>query len=484
MLERTQRLEVIPVVEHCSSMFSRIMPNELNLGFAAISQNFYQIYEYSNSCLEESNSVYQVPYLFELDGSPWIEANLFLFDIAKSSTLNQSPNDKLRRIAWTLLDYKIFCEGLSVELYDFSALRPVNRPTYRYFKSLLDRDDLSGRVLNQKTKVIYDFYNYVFKKGRYQFDIERVDITRSITLLISTKNGFMAKEAVKRSQTVPQLPAKLVPIGYVRDEGENLRPLVGDEFNSLITALAGPALQLEQRLIVLLALLTGERKQTILTLRIHHLGQFNESNLGNDGLYRFKVSPSNGADTKLNRPHLLYVPKFLAEMLIRYSQCAAYLSRVAKFERVHGSILKNGDMYLFISREGNCYYMAKNDPRYFKVRTRPSGGNTKTITNSLITAACGGLPDNFSFHWLRATFAHQLYETLRPLVALGKLKHGDDISLIQKRLHHCHRETTENYLKLFSTVNERLVAQEKYESSLFGSSLSEITSRLAGGCIE
>ncbi|MBJ6907334.1 site-specific integrase, partial [Vibrio cholerae] len=173
-------------------------------------------------------------------------------------------------------------------------------------------------------------------------------------------------------------------------------------------------------------------------------------------------------------------PVFLADMMVSYSKCAAYLARATKFENIHGSILSSGDMYLFLSREGNCHYMSKSDPRYLKVRTRPTGGNTKTITDKIISVSNGKIPKDFRFHWLRATFAHQYYEKLRPLVASGKIEHGKDIARIQKRLHHSYRETTEDYLKLFTTVDERLVAQETYENTLFGSKLCELTLRLSG----
>lgn len=479
MLDRAQRLEIIPVVEHCNSVFSRATPEDINCSYTAISIELYQQYEFKNSNLENSNTIYQVPYLFELDGSPWVDANLFLFNASKDSILSQSPNDKARRMAWILLDYKIFCESQSLELFDFSALRPVNRPTYRYFKSLLDSDDLGGRTLNQKTKVVYDFYKYIHSKSKYDFIMERVDVTKSINILINGKNGFIHKEVFKRSQTIPTPAAGPVPIGFVRDEGESLRPLVGNEYNALIRIIEGKELQPDQRLMVLIALFTGERKQTILTLRLHHLDQFNESNLGKDGLYRLKLGTENGADTKFRKSHLLHVPVFLADMLVRYSRSIAYLGRVAKFEENHGRIFSRDEMYLFLTREGNCHYMAKNDPRYLKVRTRPTGGNTKTITDKIITVSDGAIPEDFNFHWLRATFARQYFEKLRPLVASGRMKNGEDIHLIQKRLHHSYRETTEDYLKLFTTVDERLVAQEVYEYTLFGSKSCELTLRFS-----
>lgn len=472
MLDRTQRLDVIPVVRHCNSVFAKVMTEDHAYVSETTCGIFYQRYEFENERLEDSNTVYQVPYLFERNGSPWVEANLFLFTIAKVNILTNSTNDKLRRMAWTLLDYKVFCETHSLDLYDFSGLRPISRPTYRYFKSLLDRENLHGRTLNQKTKVIYDFYKYVHAKDKYDFEFQRVDVTKSINITIGSRNGFISKEVLKRSQTVPAPPSNQVAIGFVRDEGEDLRPLVGEEYQALINAIEGDTLKLDQKLIVLLALFTGERKQTILTLRLSHLSLFNPSNLGADGLYRIRIGPSNGADTKFNKTHLLLIPKFLAEMLIRYSKSNSYVKRARKFSVKHSRIILDNEIYLFLTREGNCHYMAKNDPQYLKIRTRPTGGNTKTITKIIISTSEGAISKDFTFHWLRATFAYQYYLSIRPLINVGKIKNGEDITIIQKRLHHSRRETTENYLKLFTTIDERLSAQKFYESVLFGTNSS------------
>ena len=472
MLNRNQRIDVIPIVHHCNSVFTKTMKeDETDVGENTYGK-FYQKYEFENERLEDSNTVYQVPYIFEQNGRPWVEANLFLFSLAKVNILTNSPNDKLRRMAWTLLDYKVFCEEHSIDLYDFSGLRPISRPTYRYFKSLLDRENLNGRTLNQKTKVIYDFYNYVHAKGKYNFDFQRVDVTRSINITIGSRNGFISKEVLKRSQTVAVPPRNQVAIGFVRDEGEDLRPLASDEYQALIKILEGETLKLDQKLIVLLALFTGERKQTILTLRTSHLKQFNRTNLGNDGLYRIRIGPSNGADTKFNKPHLLLISELLAEMLIRYSKSNFYKKRAIKFSEKHSRTIADDDIYLFLTREGNCHYMAKNDPQYLKIRTRPTGGNTKTITKIIISASGGVISKEFTFHWLRATFAYQYYISIIPLINEGKIKNGEDINIIQKRLHHSHRETTENYLKLFTTIDERLTAQKFYEGVIFGTSSS------------
>lgn len=44
-------------------------------------------------------------------------------------------------------------------------------------------------------------------------------------------------------------------------------------------------------------------------------------------------------------------------------------------------------MYLFLSDQGNCYYMASNDPRYAIVRSPQTGQVTETIKRKLQSTA-------------------------------------------------------------------------------------------------
>ena len=93
---------------------------------------------------------------------------------------------------------------------------------------------------------------------------------------------------------------------------------------------------------------------------------------------------------------------------------------------------------------------------------------TETIKRKLIKYASKEFPLGFTYHWLRATFAFQLYQHLLPLLASGRLQYGEEVSLVQRRLYHSNRETTENYLKLFRLHSDKLAAQELYEDEIFG----------------
>jgi integrase len=170
----------------------------------------------------------------------------------------------------------------------------------------------------------------------------------------------------------------------------------------------------------------------------------------------------------------LYFPKQLAEELIVYASSPLAEERRAKFKAKYNeeypglAPLEDDNLYLFLSDQGGCYYMASDDPRYKIQKTPAKGQMTDHLKKKILSSAPQFFPKDFSFHWLRATFAFQLYQKLIPHIKKGELKHGEEISFIQARMHHVKRETTENYLKLFRMHSDKLLAQEAYEDFLFG----------------
>jgi integrase len=219
--------------------------------------------------------------------------------------------------------------------------------------------------------------------------------------------------------------------------------------------------------------MTGARKQTVLTIRLKNLKAFSEENLGRDGTYKLNAGPYTGIDTKNDKAQVLYVPRQLAEEMVVLANSPMMKRRREKFHaqlkaKYPGLSMDEEDMYLFLSNQGNCYYMATSDPRYALVKSPQTGQVTDTIKRKLVKKVLDPFPSDFTYHWLRATFAFQLYQRLQVLVNRGDLKLGEDIDFIQKRLHHEARETTENYLKLFRMTQDKVVAQEAWEKELFG----------------
>lgn len=417
-------------------------------------------------------NIYNMPFLFLADRSPWKEANSFLVHLVRHKHPTQRPTDAARKSASKILNYKLFCEKEGLDWLDFSAKRPRMRPTYRYFKHLVDSGEISANVINQYTGAIFDFYKFVIKHWHY-IDIDRVDTTKQIKFLIKGRSGAQVISVTKRSQTKATPPTSTVQMGYIRDDGEDLRPLTNSQLKEFTEIIQGKSWSVQERLIIQLALFTGARKQSILTFRMKHLKAFDQP-LNPDGTYTLNAGPGTGIDTKNDTQQKLYIPKQLAEdIAVFVNSRLAKVRRIKFLEKYKATfpdlpVPSHEDHYIFFSDQGGCYYMSKDDLRYPMVKSPQIGQVTDNLRRKLFRFASKDFPHDFTFHWLRATFAYQYYQWLSPYVDDGSISLVDQMSMIQRRLHHKSRETTEHYLKLFNNQNEKLAAQEKYEGVLFG----------------
>ncbi|PRW84826.1 integrase [Pseudomonas simiae] len=420
-----------------------------------------------------SRSVFNLPFIFKRNGEPWIEANSFLLDLVRNKHAHNRPTDEASRKASRLLDYLIFTENNNIDWLDFSGRRITQRPTYRYHLHLMSLESRGPQVANQYTGVVYQFYKFVSRHW-HPIELERVDTVRQINISIENSLGFVRRITVEqRSQTQKYNKTKVVPAGFVDDEGEFLRPLTNTELSYLLEVVNSNGWDAQERLIILFALMTGARKQTVLTLRVKHVEALMNGRLQPEGTYILKAGPGTGIDTKNSKPQTLYVPKQLAEDLLTYVRSAYAKNRRKKFQLAYSmkhpefDLIAEDDEYVFLSEQANCYYMAASDPRYRFIKTRPMGAVTDTLKKKLMRTVSAAFPKAFTYHWLRATFAYQLYQHLAPRLKDRHLLPGEEISIIQSRLHHERRETTENYLKLFTMIPEKLKAQEDYEDVLF-----------------
>lgn len=466
------RLLLIP---HLRDAFARLHVSEAPRGSiesaleGAESNQLYKVDEIGAS--NGSGDLYYYPFLFHKSGEPWFEANSYLRGLVEDKSLTNRPTDEVRRRASKLLDYLIFCENEGLDWLDFSGRRPALRPTYKYFSNLINNGKRSAAVINQYTGVVYDFYKFV-SANWHDIDIRRVDTVKEVKFLLKSSYGAVKVVAAeKRSQTKPKAPSSSVSIGYVREDGEDLRPLSNNELAEFMGMLKGKEWSALERLILLTALMTGARKQTVLTMRLKNLKNFTSYKLQGDGTYLVHAGPGTGMDTKKDRSQRLHVPKQLAEELLVLANSPMMKRRRVKLreqlaKKYPGLSMSEDDMYVFLSDQGGCYYMAKDDPRYPVVKSRPTGQVTDTIKRKLLQKTSDKFPKDYSYHWLRATFAFQLYQRLKELIKAGVMQPGDDIDFIRERMHHASREMTEHYLQLFKMLPQKMVVQEFYEAML------------------
>lgn len=431
------------------------------------------IYNTNEGCGD--GDLYHFPFLLHADGDPWHEANSYLLSILRDKETRGQRTDDIRRRAVKLLDYLFFCEKSVLDWLDFSGSRPSHRPTYKYFYHLINQGGRSPAVVNQYTAVVFNFYKYVSEHW-HVLDLKRVDTVKKMQFIVHGAKGAALMTAQKRSQTRRTPPSSPVPLGFVREDGEDLRPLSNIELGDFLSVVRREEeWNAVERLILLFSLMTGARKQSVLTIKLKHLELFAENNLEQEGAYRLHAGLGTGIDTKYDKRQVLYIPKQLAEELVTLARSPMMRERRKKFAAnlladFPGLSMDEGDMYLFLSNQGNCYYMAKDDPRYTFVKSPQTGQVTETIKKKLARNVSSRFPNDFSYHWLRATYAFQLYQRLQVLVQKGLMQPNEVIGFIQKRMHHESRETTENYLKLFKMTHHKILAQEVWEQKLFRNS--------------
>lgn len=468
-LSKNERIVLIRHVENTYAEISSTPVSEQSILKSCEGRESYFVTP--NLAFDERHDIYLFPFLLNLDGSPWDEANAFLFSAARENRKGYTVSDALRQRASMLLDYKIFCEQSNIDHTSFAGRKP-QRPTYKYFFELLqqvDNGDLARASLNKRTKVVYDYYKYLSKQPNSTIDLERVDSVESVRLFFKNSHGrSYGVNVEKRHQSLAiSWQSSPIPIGFVREYGEDLRPLRDTELDDMLRVLQTKVFSVDERLMHFIALHTGSRKQTILTMRMKHIDAFSSDKLLPDGTYMLKAGPGTGIDTKFDKPQTLYFPESLADQICTYAKCQKARDRRNKFLSKNGDVLCAEDMYLFLSPEGEPHYMAKTDPRYKTKKSRPQGRNTSYMKKKLLKYSNEVFPHDFTFHWLRATYALRYYRFLQPLVTKGLARDGDIISMVQKRLHHSDRSTTEHYLKLFDGIDDRLAAQQKYEERVF-----------------
>ena len=469
ILEKRQRIVSIENFTYQSEIISsdKLIPET--------QQGLLKDYKFYATQQIDDNSVDDEPFyyfsvLLNNDRSPWYEANLFLLHIANSPEFVYTAA-KIARKASQLLDYKLWCEQNNINMFDFTARRPKNRPTYCYF-SHLHESGISAGNLNQRTSLIYKFTRYFSEQ--YQIDTNRIDQVTNAFIHLKNKQGYSITLKVNKRKLTKSVPkfSKHV-MGKVIDEGEYLRPLIKSEQELLINALKNPRYKNDERLIFNIAIDTGARKQTILTLRLKHIKLFTTNNLSSDGSYKIPAGPGTGIDTKFNKILTISIPESLGEKLKMYAFSKVAQQRREIFTKKFGDIFKyKDDIYLFLSSRGDCRYMAKSDPRFTKTKIPPTGGSIQTIVKKLFTF---DLPDTFpkdyTFHWNRASYAFNYYLFLKPLVDNNKISHQDLIAFIQHALSHEHPETTEKYLNLFTDHKKLYEMQSQWENKFFNRSI-------------
>ena len=410
---------------------------------------------------------YHYPMIVDPDGSLWAEANRYLLN-----RLNGFVPAKCRTLESIAGDLAHFRRWLLEEEIDFLAdtARPRARPTYRYCAYLHDEirfGKLKARTAKRRISSVQNFYRWLVVDGvKFEYPLW---LENDTALMFKDARGFQKSKLVKSTDLTRSFRVVKSNDDYSEyiDDGGKLRPLPKDEQMALVAALNAIG-NTEMILAFFLALATGARLQTVFTLRRQNfLGEPYQGAVS----HRIKVGSGTLVSTKYAKQMVLLVPLFLYRRVQLYLKSERCQRRISASKHVYP---ESGEQYLFLTRAGQPYYMADNDPFAFLYRSPPRGNAVTQFIRQQLKPELYRQGHNFEFrfHDLRATFGMNLLEDRlvdHPLDDISTQRQPNFFRLlmyIRQRMGHTNLATTERYLNYRKNFKLASHLQHGYEDYL------------------
>ena len=347
-----------------------------------------------------------------------------------------------------------------------------DRVTYiyhRYLKRLLRKTPppLSLSVAKTRMSVVVNFYKTLIVGniiGESQIDNPPYE-SKLAGIPWVTSTGLMRIKQVETTDLTIRKPRHNpnAEPGYLSDGGK-LRPIPPSDQKIICDALSTYGNRAFE-LIMLTALTTGARKQTVCTLRVEHIKSLLDKSHRNKKELLLKVGVGTSIDVKQksnSKSYRLHIPRPLAEKLVEYANSSEARSR--RRQSWYGDTDNN---YLFLSEKGTPYYTSKaeiqdrQNPAYssrisFRDRvdfTLSEGRSLNNLVARLIKKIRLDYPEfrSFRFHDTRSTYGMNF---VRHFIREGK---SPDFVVDQLRIRmgHSNIQTTYSYLN-FDHLNEQI----------------------------
>ncbi|MEJ6007173.1 integrase [Paucibacter sp. AS339] len=390
----------------------------------------------------------QFPLVLSGDGSPWGPACLWLLDRARARPLHLSS---LPSVAQGLRDYLGFLEDMGLAWDDFSSVDKYLRPTYLYkthLQELINKGETKASTASRKMSAVIGMYRFLMSERKMGFQpMNPPWIDKEIGLHYRDNKGFGQVHTVASTDISIHVPTRDDPWDATIDDGGKLRPLPSEEQRALVAALKKLGNR-DFELMHYVALFTGAREQTVLTLRWGHFKAPPSSIT--QWPFKLPCGPGTGIDTKRDVPNVfLVIPEFLYWWLHQYA-----CSERARSRRDKSQLGQHPVNYLFLSNQGGPYYESKDDRNAMRGadevlrRSSPTGQNLRSfITDRVIPEVRKTIPGfKYRFHDLRATFGVNWV-----LHCVGKEDAKQKYMLAREQLRrlmwHKHPTTTDRYLE-------------------------------------
>ena len=426
----------------------------------------------------ENPAFYHFPLLLLPDHSLWNYANNYL--LYKLESIDPPHSTTLCSIADSIKYFGNYC--LDNEIDYLICTRKSNSPLRRYRRHLTDKimkNELVGSTAKSHMSNLVNFYRYLLHSEDVKFEFPPWRDQEAKILISDTGRGSYIKtvntsdvsQAIKGGISTARKHEYSTYEGRIIDGGE-LRPLNYDEQIILITALK-ELNHPEMILIFLIGLCTGARLQTILTLRRENFQYVPEESMTEVVVYagRYNKNGNGLVDSKGDKSITIYFPIEL------YKKIQLYLNSERALKRSQKSVHRpeNIDLqYLFLSQQGNPFYLSKSDTNAKFYRQLPSGQAVTTFVCERLKPKLAelGFTASFKFHDTRATFGMNIVNHGLEQVNT-KDNAGGSINLLFRfvKVRMCHNDlkTTQQYLDFNSNmkiVKEAKLGWEKHLTSL------------------
>lgn len=419
------------------------------------------------------------------DSSPWEEANRFLISLIKDLDIFIKPpsHQNLYRKALVLKQFAEFVvsENINFKECTSRARSPLRRFRYELNEKVINRT-LSANTARLCMSNLVKFYQYLIKHEHLQFsfppweDKEHYITYRNLQGRVSGKS-IKSFDVIKFPYSNRADTETAAYEGKIIDGG-TLRPLDKEEQLILIDALRELD-NIEMTLIHLHGILSGARKQTILTYRRNQF--LDEPKANHNGMVCLHAGGGSSnkliADCKdsrnVNKSEEIWIPLDLYYKTQLYITSPRALARLETAVRKYESIQPD-DQYIFISKSGNPFYLSKTDPYRGSFRQPPNGQALETFINKRLKPLLKqkGFLSHYKFHDTRATagmnfvrFGLEILNMTEDNLSKPRI-FEEIIRLVKKLLNHSSLTTTQQYLSFdekFSLVSE---VQNSYERHL------------------
>lgn len=400
-----------------------------------------------------------MPVVLNSDNSPWTDGNLCL--LSKLQGVLNPNMASYYCMASDLGALKRFFDLEHIDYLHFPS-RKLLRPTYRYNGFLKQRamaGEISLHMAKRRMGAAIGFYRWLIEEKNFA-PSNPLWVQSDVYIGIKDSRGFPKTIKEKTTDVSIKYPIRNDPYAETIDDGEKLRPLPANEQDALLDALIKLG-NTEMTLIHLLALHTGARIQTVLTMQVRHVSEELSPNIVE---HRLSVGSGTGIDTKFDTSMTLHIPAWLYEKLRIYA-----FSDRAKRRRIKAG----GDyetQYLFISSHGLPFYESKASNEKFSEsfdrRHKKCGQGVRTYIREFILPLMRrslGNKYQYRFHDLRASYGMNLTDLLLPLVPMKMTLHNVR-EFVKTRMGHKHASVTDRYLNY--RAHQKLVAAAQLEYEL------------------